>query len=87
MRYAISEDVVFHAVNSELVLFDLRSGEYLGLDDIGSELWRELADGTDLDTIKSRLATRHRADPAVVGRDIDEVIAELCAAELLHEPD
>jgi hypothetical protein len=84
MGYLISDDVVYHAVSGELVLLDLRSGEYLGLDDIGSELWRMVAEGTDVEAIKSRLAHQHGADPVEVGRDIDDFLAELCAADLLR---
>jgi hypothetical protein len=84
MRYVIADDVVFHPVLGELVLFDQRSGEYLGLDEIGSELWRALAGGEDLDEVKARLAADHRADPAVVARDVDDFVAELCDTELVR---
>jgi hypothetical protein len=84
MRYRIPDDVIFHPVAGELVMLDTRSGEYLGLDEIGSELWRLLAAGRQTDEIKAELARRHGADPAIVGRDVDAFLAELQDADLIH---
>jgi hypothetical protein len=65
-------------------MLDTRSGEYLGLDAAGSDLWRLLADGLDTDEIKAELARAHRADPDVVARDVDGFLAELQDAGLVR---
>lgn len=87
MPFLISEDVLFQPVSGELVLLHMRSGEYFGLAECGSQLWNLLAEGLDRDTIKHRLAVEHNEDPAVVSSDIDAFLAELCAADLVRKTD
>jgi Coenzyme PQQ synthesis protein D (PqqD) len=85
VHYRIADDVISHAVSGEVVILDLRSGDYLGIDEIGSELWRMLADGLALAAIKERLAADYGENPDVVARDVDEFMAELQAAGLVEE--
>lgn len=43
-RFAVSEDVVTREVGGELVLLDLNSGQYFGLDVVGGRFWELLSD-------------------------------------------
>lgn len=42
-RFEVSEDVVTREVGGELVLLDLNSGQYFGLDAVGGRVWELLA--------------------------------------------
>ncbi|MEP1422955.1 MAG: PqqD family protein [Erythrobacter sp.] len=42
-RFTVSEDVVVREVSGELVLLDLNSGQYFGLDAVGARIWELLA--------------------------------------------
>jgi hypothetical protein len=84
VRYRIPDDIVFHPVAGELIMLDTRTGEYLGLDETGSDLWRLLAEGLDTEDIKAQLARAHRADPDEVDRDVDRFLDELRDAGLVH---
>ncbi|AWW72917.1 PqqD family protein [Erythrobacter sp. KY5] len=44
-RFAVSADVVAREVGGELVLLDLSSGQYFGLDPVGGRIWELLAEG------------------------------------------
>ena len=43
--FTASKDVVAREVGGELVLLDLASGQYFGLDPIGGRIWELLANG------------------------------------------
>jgi hypothetical protein len=44
-RFQTSEDVVAREVGGEMVLLDLNSGLYFGLDPVGSRIWDRLCTG------------------------------------------
>lgn len=44
-RFQISEDVIAREVAGEMVLLDLASGLYFGLNPVGSRIWSRLSEG------------------------------------------
>lgn len=42
--FAVSEEVVAREVGGEMVLLDLESGQYFGLDPVGGRIWELLSD-------------------------------------------
>jgi hypothetical protein len=43
-RFTVSNDVVAREVGGEMVLLDLNSGQYFGLDTVGGRIWELLSD-------------------------------------------
>lgn len=43
-RFTVSDDVVAREVGGEMVLLDLASGQYFGLDTIGGRIWELLSE-------------------------------------------
>ncbi|MEP0391125.1 MAG: PqqD family protein [Erythrobacter sp.] len=86
-RFTVSEDVVVREVSGELVLLDLNSGQYFGLDAVGARIWELLADAPrnliDIcDQIEKEFdAPRERieADMMALAKQLQE--QELIAAE------
>lgn len=44
-EFRVSEDVIGRKVAGEMVLLDLASGQYFGLDPVGSRVWERLSEG------------------------------------------
>lgn len=44
-RFQVSDDVIAREVAGEMVLLDLASGLYFGLDPVGSRIWESLSQG------------------------------------------
>ena len=44
-RFTVSDEVVAREVNGEMVLLDLNSGQYFGLDAVGGRIWQLLSQG------------------------------------------
>jgi Coenzyme PQQ synthesis protein D (PqqD) len=61
----------------ELVLLDVKNGEYFGLAGVGRELWDGLASGECLDTMSRRLADRYDCPPATLAADLAALTEEL----------
>ena len=43
-RFTVTDDVVAREVGGEMVLLDLSSGQYFGLDPVGARIWELLSE-------------------------------------------
>jgi len=44
LQIEISKDLVYQELDGEMVLLDMKSGQYFGIDEIGCRIWRMLED-------------------------------------------
>lgn len=86
-RYSASEDVVAREVGGEMVLLDLASGQYFGLDPVGGRIWEMLSDRAHslvelCDTIEAEFdAPREQIETDMVAITIELRDKELIVAE------
>lgn len=66
-----SKNAVACEVEGEMVLLNLQSGTYFGLNGVGTEIWNQLAQQKTFDEIQQHLLARYRVAP------------ERCEAEVL----
>ncbi len=81
---ARTADLETRQVDEQLVLLDLRSQTYLSLNRAGAELWPLLVEGVGRERLVEALRERHDLEPAVAERDVDALVAQLRAADLLQ---
>jgi hypothetical protein len=88
-RFTVSDDVVAREVGGEMVLLDLNSGQYFGLDTVGGRIWTLLSERPhDLkelcDLIEAEFdAPRDRieADLLALAKELrDQELISACAA-------
>ena len=77
------EDVVWCPVEGELVLFHSTKGLYYGLNEIGAEIWRLLADGQAGPSIIEQLKAKYDVDEATANSEVERLTKELANASLL----
>ena len=85
-KVCFSEALFAQEVDGEMVLLDMNSENYFGLDSVASDIWRLLQEGKTLDGCREELleiydveADRLRNDlEAFVQQLIDNGLAELC---------
>ena len=70
-------------LDGELVLLDLVRGEYFGLGEVGSEMWRALAGGRAVSEIATQLASLYDVEKVTIERDLLVFARELQDAGLL----
>jgi hypothetical protein len=78
-----SADHVSVEVDGELMLMSTSQGRYVGLDDIGSEIWRRLEHAQTAATLCASLADDFEAEPGVIDRDVSQFLAGLHKSGLL----
>ena len=86
-HYKPHPDALDKDVGGERVLVSLATGEYYGLDPIGSAVWTWLSETGDLEAVAARLVEAYEVDALTARRDVEDLVRSLLEAELLvHEP-
>lgn len=87
LRLEPSEDVIFHALNNELVLLNLKTQQYFALNDIGTDMWNRLVEYGDLETVARLLSAEYEVDLETLRKDLQNLVGRLQAAGLLKTGD
>ncbi len=83
LKVTIPEQVLFRDLEGESVLLHLGSGQYFGLDEVGTFVWNLLAEGCSLGEVEERVLDEYDAIAEQVHEDVARIVTELCDAELL----
>ena len=82
--FSIPEDVLFQDVNDEVVLLDLASEHYFGLDEVGARIWMLLKEQKAAGQIVEELLQEYEVDRADLESDVHELLAQLLEAGLIR---
>ncbi len=82
-RIRARDDVVSRVVDGEAVLLALASGEYFGLNEVGSRVWEHVQSELTLSSLLERLGEEFDVEPTRLRSDVDELLAELRAKGLI----
>ena len=78
-----SDDQLAATVDQEIVILSVERGSYYGLDDIGSEIWQQLANPVRVDALCATLAAKYDADRSIIERDVLGLLEKLVAEGLV----
>jgi hypothetical protein len=81
--YAVPAHVLYREVDGEMVLLNLDSEQYFGLDTVGADIVTRLVE-QPLDKALTTLVADYEVDPAVLRRDVDDLLAALLDVGLLE---
>jgi Coenzyme PQQ synthesis protein D (PqqD) len=81
---SIKPDVLVQELQGEIVLLNLESEEYFGLDDVGSQMWLTLKDTGSIQVAFDRLLEQYDVEPAQLQADFLELIEKWLHHELLE---
>ncbi|MGE0353069.1 MAG: PqqD family protein [Gemmatimonadales bacterium] len=87
MRYSVSQSVRTQQLDDELILLDLRGGEYFSLNASGAQVWRALEAGTPLEMMAQELGGDWPVDVGQRRQLIQALVDDLCARGLLRTVD
>jgi Coenzyme PQQ synthesis protein D (PqqD) len=82
-RVEICEDVIYQPLQNEVVLLNMTSQQYFGLNDVGTDMWKLLIEHRDVETVLECLCEEYSADKETLRRDLDTLIQGLLAEGLL----
>jgi hypothetical protein len=80
----IHQDVVWRDVDGEIVLLNVTSGHYFGLDGAASRIWQLLDDnGTSVAALCDTLSAEYDVDRATVDADVAALVDGLVGNQLV----
>ena len=82
-KVTISPEVLFQEVSGEIVLLDLASESYFGLDEIGARIWALLNEEKTVGQIVEVLLEEYEVDRARLEGDVNELLENLLEAGLI----
>jgi len=78
-----ARDVVFRELGGEMVLLNLKTGVYYGLNETGAQMWSLLVELHDPAQVVSALAGEYAAERAHLERDLKALVTALREKGLL----
>jgi hypothetical protein len=69
--------VEWREVEGEVIAVDVRTSEYLAINETGAALWHALRAGATTGELVERLVARFDVEPDVAGRDVSEFLDRL----------
>ena len=82
-RISLVSDTLFQELEGETVFLSLASGEYYGLDDVGTRMWEVLAEHEDVEAAVVQLLREFKVDEATLRTDLATLIKKMREAGLV----
>ena len=81
----IPEQVIFRQMGDEMVLLDLESGLYFGVDGVGQRIWETFAEGRNLEEAVAVVVAEYEVEEAQAQADVIAFVSDLVDRGLLTE--
>lgn len=83
-KVVIGEAVLYQELEREIVLLNMASEQYYGLNDTGARMWKSLLESESVNKAAERLCGNYEVDEAVIRADLDGLVRRLLTAGLLQ---
>ena len=84
-KYQLQKDVLLTDVEDEMVLLDMRNGQYYGLNNVGCEILKLITERKTVAEIEVEISRRYQIDKQAAQIDIAELISDLLKQNLLFK--
>jgi coenzyme PQQ synthesis protein D (PqqD) len=74
---AINPSVIYRELAGEVVLLNLQSGVYYGLDEVGSRVWQLLTQSRGVDDVCATLLDEYDVSAEALRADVERLVGEL----------
>jgi hypothetical protein len=82
-RVIMRDGVMFNRVGDEIVILDLDSGTYFGLDAVGSRLWALIAGNHTVGEVLETMLAEYDVAAEELDRDVFQLLGELEEKKLI----
>jgi Coenzyme PQQ synthesis protein D (PqqD) len=79
-----SPSVLTAEVDGEIVMMSIEQGQYFGLDDIGSDIWKRLDSPCAFADLIDRLAADYDADRVSIAADVRSLLESMAARDVVR---
>ena len=81
----IFADTVFaQEVDDEMVILDMESENYFGLDEVGTAIWQEMQEKETLQEVFDTLLAQYDVEPEVLETDLSNFVQKLLESGLVE---
>jgi len=80
MRVTASADVVTRRLDDELVLLNLESENYFGLDEVGTRMWEVVTSSPNVEDAFEQLLSEYDVDAERLRDDLEQLLSRLVEA-------
>ena len=80
---AIGDSALYQELEGEVVLLNMTSQQYYGLNDVGAAMWKSLLETQSIDASIQRLSQIYDVEVAILRADLDKLVRDLLDAGLL----
>ncbi|MCK4798306.1 MAG: PqqD family protein [Spirochaetes bacterium] len=84
-KFKTTENIAWRNVNDEIVVLNLKSGEYFTLNDVGQVIWTAIADEKNVEEIKMKIIDEYDVSKEKATGDIIQFITGMIEEGLLHK--
>ena len=70
-------------IDKQIVMMDVESGRYLGLDDIGSVIWQRLETPRTFGDLIDGLTADYDADRSIIADDVRKLLLDMAAHDVV----
>lgn len=80
---SIGDSALYQDLDDEVVLLNMTSQEYYGLNDVATRMWKSLLETQSVAATAERLVQIYDVDPNVLRADLEKLVRNLLNAGLL----
>ena len=80
----IIDDVVWQRLSDEVVILNLATGTYFGLDGVGSRIWCLIAEHGSKEKVLEALKAEYEAPEEQLRQDLDGLVKQLTEKQLIR---
>ncbi len=79
----IKDDVIFNDLHGEVVLLNLKTGIYFGLDPVGTRAWQLIQDHGRLGPVRDAMLKEYEVSAERLWADLQDLVSRLADNELV----
>jgi len=83
-RIEICDDVIWRDLSDEVVILNLATGVYFGLDGAGEQMWHQLVEQPSLEKALESLNKQFDVEPDQLRRDVEDLLNQLAEKGLVR---
>ncbi len=83
-KIIFSDTVFAQEVDGEMVLLDMESENYFGLDEVGTAIWQAMQEKETLKEVLEVLLEQYEVEAEVLERDLSDFVAKLLESGLVE---
>ena len=83
MRVELGDDVTWCDIQDDVVILNVDTGVYFGLEGAGGQMWRELVEHRSVENALEALKKRFDVEPDDLRRDLEDMVRQLAEKGLV----